>query len=134
MCIRDSARALHTGARLISTNNDPTYPTPAGLLPGNGALTAALSTAGQVSPTIAGKPYPAIADLALKRLKTQRGARGNLVVGDLPATDGLLAAELGFEFGLVLSGVTSVEEIESCEPSPQVVADDLEALVNQVFR
>lgn len=129
-----SARALHTGARLISTNNDPTYPTPAGLLPGNGALTAALSTAGQVSPTIAGKPHPAIADLALKRLKTQRGARGNFVVGDLPATDGLLAAELGFEFGLVLSGVTSVEEIESCDPSPQVVADDLEALVNQVFR
>ena len=89
-----SARALHHGARLISTNNDPTYPTPEGLLPGNGSLTAALSVAGRVQPTIAGKPYPAIADLALKQLDTQRGAPGNLVVGDLPATDGLLAVEL----------------------------------------
>ena len=32
-----SAHALHNGARLISTNSDPTYPTPHGLLPGNGS-------------------------------------------------------------------------------------------------
>jgi 4-nitrophenyl phosphatase len=128
-----STRALHKGARLISTNNDPTYPTPDGLLPGNGSLTSALATAGQVQPTIAGKPNRAIADLALDRLETQRGTQGNLVVGDLPATDGLLAVELGFEFGLVLSGVTGAEDAASCDPSPYIVADDLEALVDEVF-
>jgi 4-nitrophenyl phosphatase len=119
---------------LISTNNDPTYPTPEGLLPGNGALTAALATAGQVQPTIAGKPNRAIADLALGRLETQRGAHGNLVVGDLPATDGQLAVELGFEFGLVLSGVTGPEDAATCDPSPYIVADDLDALVDEVFQ
>jgi ribonucleotide monophosphatase NagD (HAD superfamily) len=56
-----------------------------------------------------------------------------LVVGDLPATDGLLAVELGFEFGLVLSGVTGAEDAASCDPSPYIVADDLEALVDEVF-
>jgi glycerol 3-phosphatase-2 len=120
-----SARALHKGARLISTNNDPTYPTPDGLLPGNGSLTSALATAGQVQPTIAGKPNRAIADLALDRLETQRGT--------LPATDGLLAVELGFEFGLVLSGVTGPEDAATCDPSPYIIADDLEALVDEVF-
>ena len=129
-----SARALHHGARLISTNNDPTYPTPEGLLPGNGSLTAALSVAGRVQPTIAGKPYPAIADLALKQLETQRGAPGNLVVGDLPATDGLLAVELEFDFGLVLSGVTSPQDVIDCDPKPDVVGDDLAALVSSIFR
>ena len=87
-----------------------------------------------MQPTIAGKPNRAIADLALERLETQRGTKGNLVVGDLPATDGLLAVELGFEFGLVLSGVTGAEEAATCDPSPYIVADDLEALVDEVFR
>ena len=129
-----SARALHQGARLISTNNDPTYPTPEGLLPGNGSLTSALATAGGVQPTIAGKPYRPIADLALGRLGTERGAHGNLVVGDVPSTDGLLAVELRFEFGLVLSGVTAADDVAVCDPRPDIVGDDLEALVDQVFQ
>jgi len=51
------------------------------------------------------------------------------VVGDLPATDGLLAAELDFDFGLVLSGVTSADQVDTCDPTPNVVAPDLEQMV-----
>ncbi len=128
-----SANALHSGARLISTNSDPTYPTPGGLLPGNGSLTAAVAAAGKTEATIAGKPHRPIADLALNWLKLSRNSPGNIVVGDLPATDGLLAAELGFDFGLVLSGVTSAEESMSCEPTPDLIADDLRTLVELVL-
>ena len=38
-------RAVHAGARLIGTNDDPTYPTPDGLLPGGGSILAAVATA-----------------------------------------------------------------------------------------
>ena len=124
-----SAHALHNGARLISTNNDPTYPTPHGLLPGNGSLTAAVSVAGKTEPIIAGKPHAPIANLVLERLGLERGTPGNIVVGDLPATDGLLAAELDFDFGLVLSGVTPADQVDTCDPSPDVVASDLKAMV-----
>jgi ribonucleotide monophosphatase NagD (HAD superfamily) len=67
-------------------------------------------------------------------LGTERGAHGNLVVGDLPSTDGLLAVELRFEFGLVLSGVTAADDVAVCDPRPDIVGDDLEALVDQVFQ
>ena len=124
-----SAHALHNGARLISTHSDPTYPTPHGLLPGNGSLTAAVAVAGKVEPIVAGKPHAPIANLVLERLGLERGTPGNIVVGDLPATDGLLAAELDFDFGLVLSGVTSADQVDTCDPTPNVVAPDLEQMV-----
>ena len=63
------------------------------------------------------------------RLGLERGTPGNIVVGDLPATDGLLAAELDFDFGLVLSGVTPADQVDTCDPSPDVVASDLKAMV-----
>ena len=128
-----SAQALHNGARLISTNHDPTYPTPEGLLPGNGSLTAAVAVAGKTEPTIAGKPHAPIANLVLERLGVQRGTPQNIVVGDLPATDGLLAAELDFQFGLVLSGVTAADQLDLCEPKPDLVAPNLEAMVEAVL-
>jgi len=128
-----AAKALHSGARLIATNSDPTYPTPTGLIPGNGALVAAFAVAGKVDPIVAGKPHEPIAALIHSRLGTKGGAPGNkgqhVVVGDHPATDGLLANRLGFEFALVLSGVTSSEQAATCEPAPDVVAADLASLV-----
>ena len=39
--LRSAAAAVHVGARLIGTNSDPTYPTPAGLDPGGGSILAA---------------------------------------------------------------------------------------------
>ena len=52
-------------------------------------------------------------------------------VGDLPATDGMLAVELGFDFGLVLSGVTSSDQARSSFPAPHAVAANLELMVEQ---
>ena len=126
-----SARAIHDGARLISTNIDPTYPTPDGLLPGNGALTAAIATAGKIEAQVAGKPYAPIAELVLQQLGLERGNKESIVVGDLPATDGMLAVELGFDFGLVLSGVTSSDQARSSFPAPHAVAANLELMVEQ---
>jgi HAD superfamily hydrolase (TIGR01450 family) len=124
-----AARAVQEGARLIATNTDPTYPTPDGLLPGNGSLVAAVATAGKADPVVAGKPHPPVADMVLRHLGAERGEAGHLVVGDLPATDGLLAAELQFRFGLVLSGVTTPDAARSAAPAPDLVADDLFSLV-----
>jgi len=125
-----AARALHHGARLIGTNADPTYPTPEGLLPGNGSLVAAVATAGKVDAVIAGKPHPPVAALVHAHLGSAVGDQSHIVVGDLPATDGLLATELGFRFGLVLSGVTSAETAAATTPAPDAVAADLRSLVN----
>ena len=94
--------AVRGGARLIGTNEDATYPTPAGLLPGAGALLAAVATAAQVAPEVAGKPHDALVGL-LRR----RAADATVVVGDRPSTDGALAGRLAVPFALVRSGVTA---------------------------
>lgn len=96
-------RAVREGAMLIGTNDDPTYPTPDGLVPGAGALLAAVATAAGTEPIVAGKPYGPMVELLRARL-----LRIALVVGDRPSTDGLLARALGAPFALVRSSATPV--------------------------
>ena len=99
--IDQAARAVRAGARLIGTNEDPTHPTPHGLSPGCGALLAAVATAAETTPEVAGKPHLPTAD-AIKA----RAYDLSMMVGDRPSTDGALAMQLGIPFALVLSGVT----------------------------
>jgi 4-nitrophenyl phosphatase len=118
-----AATALHAGARLIGTNDDPAFPTPAGMLPGAGSLLAAVACAGGVAPTIAGKPYPAMVGLVRERI-----GEVEMVVGDRPSTDGLLARRLDARFGLVLTGITRSGH-GRLDPEPDLEAVDLLALV-----
>jgi len=122
-----AADALRAGARFVATNDDATFPTsgPAGLrlLPGNGALVAAVTVASGVVPEVVGKPHGAMARLLESRFGTV-----DVVVGDRPDTDGGLAVELGAEFGLVLSGITTSADLP-VQPLPTWVSDDLASLV-----
>ena len=115
--------AIQGGARLIGTNDDATYPTPDGAMPGGGAILSAVAYASSATPEIAGKPHQPIADLILERI-----GRPTVMVGDRPSTDGLLAERLGVPFTLVLTGVTA--EADLPVEADRVVAD-LAAAVDQ---
>ena len=119
-------RAVRGGARLIGTNHDPSYPTERGLEPGGGSLLAAVATASEAVPTMAGKPNQPIVDCVRDRI----GEIG-VVVGDRPDSDGLFAEALGYEFALVLSGVIGPDDLP-VTPAPQYCAPDLAALVDQM--
>jgi HAD superfamily hydrolase (TIGR01450 family) len=121
-----ASTAARSGARLIATNDDATYPGEHGLTPGAGSLLAAVVTASGVTPTVAGKPYRPMADL----VRTRAGPEG-LAVGDRADTDGRFARALGYRFGLVLSGVTTEGDLP-VDPAPDQVAPDLSALVTRV--
>jgi HAD superfamily hydrolase (TIGR01450 family) len=121
-------QALRGGARLIGTNDDTTYPTPDGPIPGGGALLAAVAAAGGMEPEVAGKPYQPMADAVRDRLGA--GAEEGIVVGDRPDTDGLIAERLGLPFALVFTGVTSEDDLP-VEPAPATTAPDLATLVDQ---
>jgi 4-nitrophenyl phosphatase len=118
-----ASTAVRSGARLLATNDDATYPTPEGLIPGGGAILASVSTASGVVAEVAGKPHKPMADLLRHRV----GDEG-IVVGDRPDTDGRFAVTLGYRFALVLSGVTTAVPVE---PEPDVVAADLAELVDR---
>ena len=133
-----AADAVRQGARLVGTNADSTYPTPTGLLPGGGALLAAISSASGATPVVAGKPEQPMADLVSALLEPHGAPIGTraLMVGDRPETDGLFARRLNCRFGLVRSGVTSADS-----PSPDasglrvdVDATDLAEIVARLVR
>lgn len=118
-----AATAVMAGARLIGTNDDATYPTPTGELPGGGSILAAVAYASSTTPEVAGKPFEPMAALVAERVGAVEW-----MVGDRPSTDGLMARRLRARFGLVLSGVTPAAH-EGIEPAPDAVAPDLARLV-----
>jgi HAD superfamily hydrolase (TIGR01450 family) len=125
--ISQAALTVRGGARLIGTNEDPTHPTPDGLLPGAGALLAAVATAAETKPEVAGKPHRPTADAIAARASDLR-----VMVGDRPSTDGALAEQLGIPFALVLSGVTGSDQVPD-DPEPACVSPDLVTLVRSVL-
>lgn len=118
------------GARLIGTNDDPTYPTPAGLIPGGGSILAAIAKAGGVQPIIAGKPFAPMGQLVRKRLQLDDLSVA-WMVGDRESTDGAFARLIGARFALVLSGVHETRTDDAVAPSG--VFDDLAALADAVL-
>jgi 4-nitrophenyl phosphatase len=95
---------LLAGARLIGTNDDATFPTETGILPGGGSLIASYAYASQLTPMMAGKPHHAMAQLVQSRAGSTPVAR-QIMVGDRPDTDGAFAQQLGIAYGQVWSGV-----------------------------
>lgn len=125
--VKRASLAVRAGARLVATNGDPTFPTPEGLLPGAGAVVAAVETAAGVRAEVAGKPAGAVVRLLRDRL----GPSG-IVVGDRADTDGELAVALGYDFGLVFTGATSADDLPVV-PAPARVADDLFTMVAEAL-
>lgn len=128
--MRIAATAARRGARLIGTNDDATFPTPAGPIPGGGAILAAVSTASGRQPVVAGKPYPPMA-AAVRRVLGDVPAERLLVVGDRGSTDGAFAMTLGCPFALVRSGVTLPGDDVAVPVA--VDADDLAAVVDGIL-
>jgi 4-nitrophenyl phosphatase len=117
-----AAAAIRNGARFVATNLDPTFPAAEGLLPGNGALVAAVATASGRAPEVAGKPEAPTVALVRRRFGTD-----GIVVGDRPSTDGVLASALDWPFALVLSGAAGPAGDEVVpDPAPPYVAQDLQ--------
>jgi 4-nitrophenyl phosphatase len=117
---------LHHGARLIGTNADVTFPTERGIAHGNGAILAALTAASGARPTVIGKPYPAIFQMAVKKLGLSKARIA--VVGDRLETDILGAKNAGLKSILVLTGVTRRTDLKKTRIHPTWVVEDLPAL------
>jgi HAD superfamily hydrolase (TIGR01450 family) len=124
--LAEAALAIRAGALWVACNIDPTLPTERGLLPGNGSMVAALRTATDVEPLVAGKPSPPLLEAALSRHDAQRP----LVVGDRLDTDIAGANAVGAASLLVLTGVSTPEEVAKAPRAlrPTYVAPDLSAL------
>jgi HAD superfamily hydrolase (TIGR01450 family) len=127
--LAEACITLRTGADWVACNIDSTLPTDRGLLPGNGAMVAALVAATGLQPRVAGKPARPLLDTAIRLV----GAQRPLVVGDRLDTDiaGAVAAEEPSL--LVLSGVSTATDLLAADPAerPTFLAFDLRGLVDE---
>jgi 4-nitrophenyl phosphatase len=117
---------IRAGAGFIATNPDRTWPSERGLIPGAGAIVAAVGAATDVEPTIIGKPSPVMLRIAMRRI----GARPTTtaMLGDRLETDILGGRNAGLTTILVLSGVATPDELATSPTQPDLVFDDIAAL------
>ena len=124
--LRRAALAIRAGAAFIAANPDTTLPTEEGLVPGCGAILAALETATDVRPKVIGKPSAEIVDLAVEMLGADKTT--SAIVGDRLDTDILAGQRAGIGTILVLTGVHQVADIPNFPCQPEWVVRDLPEL------
>lgn len=118
---------VRKGVPFYVTNTDKTFPTPRGEIPGSGAWVSIITTATNVNPIIAGKPFPYLMELSLENLGTKNAE--TLVVGDRLETDIVAGQAVECPCALVLSGVSTREQAEAWVPRIDIIADDLSKLI-----
>ncbi len=119
---------IRAGAQFVATNPDATFPTPDGLVPGAGALAAALTTATGVPPMVIGKPEPTALRMALERM--QSDPRATAAVGDRLETDIEGGCRAGLQTILVLTGVSTRQDMATFHLQPTWVFANLHDLMD----
>jgi 4-nitrophenyl phosphatase len=119
--------AIRSGAAFIATNGDTTFPSEEGLIPGAGAILAALEAATSVKPEVIGKPSTGMLVQGAALLGSDPAR--TIMLGDRLDTDILAGQLAGFMTVLVLTGVSTLEELATSAIQPDILVPDLGPLV-----
>ena len=119
--IERAVQLVLKGAKLIGTNPDLTGPAESGIVPACKALAAPIEIATGKSAYFIGKPNPLMMRHAMKKLGCSRA--DTMIIGDRMDTDIIAGVQTEIDTLLVLSGVTSLEDVPSFSYRPQFIAD-----------
>ncbi len=122
--------AIRGGAAFIAINRDPLLPIEGDIIPGCGAMVAAIEAASSTHPEVIGKPQPTLLQEAMRTLNSQPDE--TVMIGDGLDTDiaGGLAAKT--HTLLVLSGKDSRKDLEISPFKPEQVYENLAAVMKDV--
>ncbi len=127
--IEKAVRLVRAGARLVGTNPDLTGPGEGGVVPGCGSLIAPIELATGSKAYFAGKPNPLMMRQAIKRLACRR--EESVIVGDRMDTDIVAGVESEIDTVLVLSGVTSMDDLHGFAYRPTMILDGVGGIVTE---
>lgn len=121
-----AAIAVQRGARWFATNTDSTRPAEFGLVPGAGAMIAAVRATTDRDPEVIGKPHRPLMDEAMRR----SGARRPVFVGDRIDTDIMGAHAIGIDSFMVFTGAHGVLDLCAAPPHgrPSAIGWNVESL------
>ena len=126
--LAQAALALQAGAAFVGTNPDLSFPTERGLVPGAGALQAVLIATTGIEPVVIGKPQPLMLELAMQSLGST--AHDTAMLGDRLDTDIRGASSLHMPSILVLTGVSTRDDLQASEDRPTLVVNHLGDLMH----
>jgi len=126
-----AALNIRNGAKFIGTNADTTLPSERGVSPGNGAILAALEAATGIAPTIIGKPEPIIYQQALALLGVDPAE--TVAIGDRLDTDILGAVRTHIRSILVLTGISTEEDLKSVDFKPTWIMPDIQSVTQAML-
>jgi NagD protein len=125
--ITRAIRLIRTGSRFIATNPDAVGPSPEGVLPATGAVAALVTHATGVKPYFVGKPNPLMMRSGLNALGGH--SETTAMIGDRMDTDVVAGLEAGMHTILVLSGVTTRDDLDRFPYRPNQVVNGVGDLV-----
>ena len=125
--VTKAVRLIMEGSSFIATNPDPTGPSENGINPACGAMAALIEKASGRSPFYCGKPSPFMMRSALNYLGVH--SENTMMIGDRMDTDIIAGIQSGMETTLVLTGVTSLKQIEEYPYRPGHVVKSVADLI-----
>ncbi len=128
--LRKACSLIGLGADYVATNPDRGIKLEDGFRPGTGAILAAINAVCRTTPRVIGKPEPLLFEIAVKMLGIERS--DVLVVGDNLDTDIAAARAAGIRSALILTGVSSREDLAESAFTPDWVVDDFASLAEVV--
>ncbi len=124
-------QALRAGAHFFATNADKVCPMPGGAIPDAGGTIAALEhMTGRSCQLVAGKPSLLITQLALDKMRLP--PEQCIMVGDRLETDIFMGQQAGMATAVVLTGVSTAEDVARMVSPPDLVVKGLNDLVTRL--
>jgi len=120
---------INKGARLIATNSDLTGPSDFGIIPACRALVAPIELATGKKAYFVGKPNPLMMRTGLRLLDVH--SEDAAMIGDRMDTDIVAGMESGLMTALVLSGVSTLENIKEFSYRPSIILNGVGDIPNK---
>ncbi|WP_416295738.1 HAD-IIA family hydrolase [Paenibacillus illinoisensis] len=115
-----AAKAVRHGAVLIATNPDSCCPVQGDIIPDTGSILSSIEAASQQKTSVViGKPSRYYAEKAIQLLNVNNSRC--LMIGDRLETDILFGQQNGMKTALVLTGISSREDIEETGIIPDYI-------------
>jgi len=121
---------VRAGAKLIGANPDTIGVTDKGVMPATGSLVAPIEIATGKKAYFVGKPNPLMLRHGLKKIGCH--SEDIAFIGDRMDTDIIAGIESNVDTVLVLSGVTSIEDIDNFPYRPKYILNGVGDIVKDV--